>query len=99
MLAAALAEIGISARVFGIGLPAGALYSAVRRLGPAVVFVYAQMPGLGDVEMLAGLPATRPGATVIVGGRGWDDLDPGEAARRVLSLADATDAIRRALVL
>jgi transposase-like protein len=99
VLAAALVEIGISARVFGVGLPAQALYSAVRRLGPAVVFVYAQMPGLGDPQMLSGLPVTRPGASVVVGGRGWDDAELGDVAGRVASLTEATDAIRRALVL
>jgi methanogenic corrinoid protein MtbC1 len=70
-LSAALADSGVHCRVLGADLPFNALSSATRRLGPAVVFVYALMP-TSDLEPLIGLPATRPRTTVIAGGPGWD---------------------------
>ncbi|RJK92620.1 MerR family transcriptional regulator [Vallicoccus soli] len=72
VLAAALAERGVGARLLGARVPADALVAAVRRSGPAAVFVWAQMPATADPAVLSGLPVLRPPAVVVAGGPGWD---------------------------
>jgi MerR family transcriptional regulator, light-induced transcriptional regulator len=71
-LAAALAEQQVGVRLLGVGMPASALVAAVRRTGPAVVFLYARMAVL-DVQVLDLLPRQRPAPRVVVGGPGWGD--------------------------
>lgn len=90
-LAAALAERRIACRVLGIGLPADALVDAVERIGPAAVFVWAQMPGTADRDMLAALPSIRPRRTVLVGGPGWVGQDPAGVG----SVTDLPDTVAR----
>jgi hypothetical protein len=70
-LSAALAERGIGVRMLGGGLPAVALGAAVRRTGPAVLFVWAQLARHADVRVLDGLPLLRPPVVVLAGGTGW----------------------------
>ena len=70
-LAAALAERGVAARSLGPAMPAVAIEAAVRRTGPSVLFVWSQLPGTADPEVLAALPVTRPPTSVVVGGPGW----------------------------
>lgn len=70
-LAAGLAERGLATRVLGAAMPGPALASAVRRTGPAVLFLWSQLPGSADVGVLEGLPVTRPPTSVVVGGPGW----------------------------
>src|SRR4051812_32611726 len=55
-LAAALAERRVPVQLLGARVPAGALAEAVRRTGPAVVFVWSQTPATGDPALFAGLP-------------------------------------------
>ncbi|MGD0924614.1 MAG: MerR family transcriptional regulator [Streptosporangiaceae bacterium] len=71
-LAAALAERGIESRLLGSDLPYAALAAAVRRTGPAVVFLWSQVPATGDPAVLPDLFPRRPGARLILGGPGWD---------------------------
>jgi methanogenic corrinoid protein MtbC1 len=95
-LAAALAEQQIGVRVLGVGMPASALVAAVRRSGPAAVFLYARMRA-GDVEVLDILPRQRPAPRIVVGGPGWGDhLLPASAAV-VTSLGEATDTLIEAV--
>ncbi len=98
-VAAALAECRIGARVLGASLPASALASAVQRLGPAAVLVWAQMPASADPAVVDLLPAVRPAVTILVGGPGWrDDAMPtSESVVRVADLADAVGRIVRAV--
>jgi DNA-binding transcriptional MerR regulator len=70
-LAAALSEHGIGCRLLGGGLPAPALAAAVRRTGPAVLMVWAQLSANADVRILDGLPLLRPPVSVLAGGSGW----------------------------
>jgi DNA-binding transcriptional MerR regulator len=70
-LAAALSEQGIGCRLLGGGLPAAALAAAVRRTGPAVLMVWAQLGLHADIRMLDGLPVLRPPVSVLAGGSGW----------------------------
>jgi hypothetical protein len=69
-LAAALAEESVGTRILGVGLPPAALVAAVRRSGPAAVFLYARLPAV-DAEMLDLLPRQRPAPRVVLGGPGW----------------------------
>jgi hypothetical protein len=77
-LAVALAERGIGCRLLGGGLPPSSLVTAVRRTGPALVFLFARMP-VGDLSMLADLSRQRPAPRLVLGGPGWD----GARSRRV----------------
>jgi DNA-binding transcriptional MerR regulator len=92
VLGAALAEHRIACRVMGAGVPGAALASAVRRTGPSVVFLYAQMPA-ADAEVLAEIPRQRPAPRVLVGGGGWETVSLPSGARRVHSLAEAVEEI------
>ena len=59
-LAAGLAERGIGVRTLGPAMPADALVAAVRRTGPAALFVWSQLPGTADPRCSTALPVTRP---------------------------------------
>ena len=97
-VAAALAERRIGARILGASLPASALASAVQRLGPAVVFVWAQIPDTADPAVLSTIPSFRPAATVLIGGPGWRQ-DGGDlvGVSRVSDLPDTITRIARAV--
>ena len=89
-LAAGLGERGVAVRTLGPALPAEALVSAVRRTGPAALFVWSQLPGTADPAVLEALPVTRPATAVLVGGPGWAaDRLP----RRVTVAADLSHAL------
>lgn len=94
-VAAGLAERRIGARVLGPGLPVESLAHAVRVLGPAAVFVWSQVPGSAEADMLARLPALRPPPLLIAGGPGWTGSLPARATRST-GLADAVAQIARA---
>jgi DNA-binding transcriptional MerR regulator len=89
-LAAGLAEKGIGVRTLGPALPSAALLAAVRRTGPAALFVWSQLPGTADAAVLEDLPVTRPPTTVVVGGPGWR---PERLPRRVSVAADLSSGI------
>lgn len=96
VLGAALAERRVGVRVLGARVPREALTAAVRRLGPAVVFVFATMPVL-DPSQLDAVPRIRPAPRVVVGGPGWDgvELHAGTGSRplHITSLAEAVREI------
>ncbi len=94
-LAAALAERQIGALVLGARLPRAALADAVRRTGPAAVFVWSQLPATGDPDQLAALPAQRPAARLVVGGPGWHSTPAGTV--RADHLAQAVEIISEAV--
>lgn len=95
-LSAALAERGIATRMIGARTPDEALASAVRRTGPMAVFIWAQSRPVTDLR--AAVPATRPAATVVVGGPGWQELDLPDNVGRPGDLSEAlamlTSAVR-----
>ncbi len=95
-VSAALAERRISSRMLGIGLPTSSLAEAVERIGPAAVFVWAQVPESADVGMLDDLPAQRPRACVLTGGPGWHGQLPA-GVTPVTGLADAVARIAHAV--
>ncbi len=96
VLAAALAEEDIACRMLGVGLPPKALVAAVRRSGPAVVFLYARLPVL-EVDVLDRLPRQRPAPRVVVGGTGWVDDTLPPSVVRVETLDAAVEEILTAV--
>ncbi len=89
-LAAALAERGVEPQVLGPRTPVDALASAVRRVGPSAVFVWAYLP-VDRPDLLLALPAVRPSPVVIAGGPGWPtDLPPGIGRATDISSAVTT---------
>lgn len=96
-LAAALAaDHRVATRVLGARTPYAALGDAMRRLGPAVVFVWSQRPETGDPAPLASLPALRPPSRVVVGGGGWWGGLPAQVSR-VASFSEALSLIGSSL--
>lgn len=75
-VAAALSERRIGIRMLGARVPQETLTQAVRRTGPAAVFVWAQIPGSARISALTDLTTLRPAPTVIAGGPGWSGTPP-----------------------
>jgi DNA-binding transcriptional MerR regulator len=98
VVAAALAERDVGARVLGARVPRQALAGAVRRLGPAAVLVYAAMP-VTEAAQLAALPRMRPSPRLLVGGPGWEgvDLPDGLDVVHVDSVAAAVHEVETAV--
>jgi MerR family transcriptional regulator, light-induced transcriptional regulator len=90
-LQATLAENRIRTHLLGARTPPDALVGAVRRLGPPVVFVWAQM----EVAEAPAIPHIRPRPEVILAGPGFSG--PRAALVGATSLADASDQVHRAL--
>ena len=96
-LAAALAERGVSSRMLGPALPYGSLVAAVRRTGPAAVFLWSQVAETGDPAALPDLRPRRPGARLLLGGPGWPQDGLPDGSRLVSSLPDAVTEVVAAL--
>lgn len=91
-VAAGLAERGICARMLGRRVPYDALGDAMTRTGPAVVFLWSQIPGSAQVTDVEQLPALRPAPMIMLGGQGWvGELPAG--VERVGSLAETVSRI------
>ena len=88
VLQAALADVGIRCHVLGARTPDAALQEAILRIGPPVVFLWAQMPG----PVAPDLPSVRPAPALVVGGPGWVEV-PGTAVHAG-DLGDAVGAVR-----
>ncbi|GID32667.1 MerR family transcriptional regulator [Paractinoplanes brasiliensis] len=89
-LAAALAEAGIPARLYGARVPPTALADAIERTGPTVVVLWSQTPVSSDPAQLEQV-AAGPHAPLLVAaaGPGWaEPLPPG-----VVQLTDLTTAV------
>jgi endonuclease/exonuclease/phosphatase family metal-dependent hydrolase len=96
VLAASLAEHGVASRLLGVRVPRAALAAAVRRSGPAVVFVYAHLSVL-EPEQLKELPRLRPSPLLLLGGPGWNGIDTPPGVERVHDLTQATERITAAV--
>jgi MerR family transcriptional regulator, light-induced transcriptional regulator len=96
-LSAALAERGIGVRLLGPGLPASSLAAAVRRTGPAVLLLWAQLPRYADVRVLDDLPVLRPPVAVLAGGAGWRGRRLPARVTYVTELGSAVDLVARAV--
>jgi hypothetical protein len=91
-LAAALAEEGVGVRLLGVGMPSAALVAAVRRTGPATVFLYARL-AVWDVQVLDLLPRQRPAPRLVVGGPGWPRRELPPQVALTQSLGHAADTV------
>lgn len=91
-VAAGLAERGIGARMLGRRVPFSAVGDAMKRTGPAVVFMWSQIPGSADASDIAQLPDMRPAPTILFGGQGWVGEAPA-GVERVSSLAETVNRI------
>lgn len=94
-IAAGLAERHVSVRMLGARLPVDALASAIRRVGPAGVLIWSQLPETGDPTIFDALPEVRPEPHILLAGPGWWPGDSGRA-RRVEDLTEAITALARA---
>ncbi|MFC3348725.1 MerR family transcriptional regulator [Streptomyces echinoruber] len=91
-LNAALGEQGLPARMLGAAVPAEALLSAVDRLGPAVVVLWAQTRSTASLPLARhladrrwGVRGARRAPLVVLGGPGWGGrVLPGMARPAVL---------------
>ncbi|WP_340295834.1 B12-binding domain-containing protein, partial [Aquipuribacter hungaricus] len=92
VLTAALAEQGVASRLLGVRVPRTALAAAVRRSGPAVVFVYAHLR-VDDPEQLDELPRLRPSPLLLLGGPGWAGAATPPGVERVDDLTQAVERI------
>ncbi|MGW0059404.1 MerR family transcriptional regulator [Streptosporangium sandarakinum] len=96
-LAAELATVHrLETRVLGARTPYPALADAMRRLSPAVVFVWSQQSETGDPAPLGSLPTLRPASRIVAGGPGWREGLPPSAAL-VTSFTEAVNRIREAI--
>ncbi|MEP6462052.1 MAG: MerR family transcriptional regulator [Frankiaceae bacterium] len=77
VLAAALAEHGVTSLMLGAATPADAVGDAVRRCGPAAVVLWSQLPETADVTVFEAVPRLRPPTTIIAAGQGWPEGLPG----------------------
>jgi hypothetical protein len=93
-VAAALAERGVESRILGPRTPQDALASALRRIGPSSVFLWAYLPANADAAMAA-IPRIRPEPLLVLAGPGWQQPTP-EGAVFVGDLASAVTRIMRA---
>jgi DNA-binding transcriptional MerR regulator len=85
--AAALAEHGVTSCIAG-SLPSDATISAVHRLSPAAVLLWARDPDAADVELLVGLRTRVP--LVCAAGLGW----PSQLPPAVPAAADLASAVQ-----
>lgn len=93
VLAAAASHRGIASQLLGAALPESALRSAVRRIAPAAVVLWAQGPGPHLAALLAAPPRPRPRCRWFVGGPGWAGQNLPDTVGRLESLAAATAAL------
>jgi len=90
-LRSALAEQGIGAELLTARTPPSALGQAARRLHPAVIILWAQLPANAADDAFSALPGLRPKPTLAVAGPGWGQDAPGV---RLTGLSDAVNFVR-----
>ncbi|SFF66377.1 B12 binding domain-containing protein [Actinoplanes philippinensis] len=96
-LAAALAENGVPSRLLGARVPSRALVDAVDRTGPAVVVLWSQLPGTGNVAQLECLMALpHPPLVIAAAGPGWPLADLPPTVTPLSGLAEAVRVVRSA---
>ncbi|UXX96841.1 MerR family transcriptional regulator [Streptomyces sp. AD2-2] len=98
-LNAALGELALPTRMFGAAVPAEALTAAVRRLGPAVVVLWAQARSTASLPLARhltdirwGVKGARRQPSVVLAGPGWSGPSA-RGALRPVSLQDAVEIV------
>jgi DNA-binding transcriptional MerR regulator len=97
-LSAALAQKAVGTMMLGAALPADALGAAIRRIAPAAVFLWAQLPRYAHCQLLTELPRTRQRIRLFVGGPGWHQSKLPPHAEPLDSLSAAVDRISYVLL-
>ncbi len=86
VIAAGLAELNISARMFGARLPIEALSSAFDRVGPSAVVIWSQTRGTADAAVWEALTQMRHMPLLMAGGYGWQEEDLPQGIERGIDL-------------
>ena len=95
-LAAALAEQNIASRIMGARMPAQALATAVKKLGPSAIVVWSQSLGTADTSIWDLVEPMRPSHLRICAGPGWqtdlpsDVTKPNDFTSTLVALAAAS---------
>jgi len=77
-IAAGLAEQNISSRVLGARMPAEALATAAKKIGPSAIVVWSQTQGTADITIWDSVEPMRPAPLLMSVGPGWQpDLPEG----------------------
>jgi DNA-binding transcriptional MerR regulator len=97
-LSTALVQKGVGTMMLGAALPADALGAAIRRIAPAAVFLWAQLPRYAHCNLLTELPRTRQRIRLFVGGPGWQQSKLPPHAEPLDSLTAALDRISYVLL-
>lgn len=92
---AVLKEQQIGCSFLGPRVPVSSLTSAIKRIGPAAVFIWSQTEDTGDPYHLAELPQMRPATKYVLGGPGWQPGWPPHFVR-VTDLDDAINLLKAA---
>lgn len=78
VIAAGLAEQNIACLILGARMPAEALASAAKKLGPSAIVVWSQSQGTADVSIWDAVEPMRPAPLLMSVGPGWQpDLPEG----------------------
>ncbi len=94
-IGAALAEHQITSRILGSRMPADALASACRKLGPSAVVVWSQSVGTADLGVWRAIEPQRPVPLKVAVGPGWGTDLPGDVTTTP-SLAETLIALAQA---
>jgi methanogenic corrinoid protein MtbC1 len=77
-IAAGLAEQNIASRILGARMPAEALASAAKKIGPSAIVVWSQSQGTADITIWEAVEPMRPAPLLMSAGPGWiSDLPEG----------------------
>lgn len=96
-LAAALARHQVTTRIVGSRTPPSALAAAMRRTGPAAVFIWSHLASTGGADQLNSFPTLRPTPCVIVGGPGWQQEALPKSVTFAASLDEAVTGVLHSL--
>jgi DNA-binding transcriptional MerR regulator len=97
-LMATLAHRGVGTRMLGANVPAAALAGAIRRTSPAVVVLWAQLPGNADPALVLASPRSRQRTRLFVGGPGWRVVDLDSSLVLPDGIGPAADDIENAVL-
>jgi hypothetical protein len=97
-LAATLARRGIGTRMLGAAVPVDALHAAIRRIAPAAVVLWAQLPGNADPALMVTTPRGRQRSRLFLGGPGWSAIDAAAGLVLTAELGPAADDIETAVL-
>jgi len=70
-IAAGLAEQNIASRILGARMPAEALATAAKKIGPSAIVVWSQSQGTADITIWEALEPMRPAPLLMSAGPGW----------------------------